>query len=97
MSSDSVVRSVVTVRGQVQGVGYRAFTHRSAVILGLVGGVRNLCDGGVEVIVEGRRTLVEQLMESLRTGPPLARVAHVHAEWGAATGEHRTFEVWRDR
>ena len=97
MSSDSVVRSVVTVGGQVQGVGYRAFTQRSAVKLGLVGGVRNLSDGGVEVIVEGRRAHVEQLVECLRKGPPLARIDHVRAEWGAATGEHRTFEVWRDR
>jgi acylphosphatase len=63
----------------------------------LVGGVRNLCDGGVEVIVEGKRALLEQLLAMLRKGPPLASVDHVQVEWDAATGESRTFEVWRDR
>ncbi len=49
------VRARILVAGRVQGVGFRAFAARTATRLDLVGGVRNLDDGRVELEVEGRR------------------------------------------
>jgi len=43
-----------TVRGRVQGVGFREFVLTRARALGLTGAARNLLDGrSVEVVAEG--------------------------------------------
>jgi len=81
------------VKGIVQGVGYRFFVEDRAYELGLVGYVRNLPDGTVEVVAEGEREVLEVLLEHLRRGPRLARVKDVEVEWGEATGEFRDFRI----
>jgi len=84
---------MVTVTGKVQGVGYRAFTVRAATQHGLVGGVRNLDDGRVELEVEGPKTSILALLEELKVGPPAARVTAVQVDWSAKTGRHSEFVV----
>ncbi len=82
------------VRGQVQGVFFRDFTHIHAQRLGLVGWVRNPSDGNtVEVIAEGPHLALEQLLGHLRQGPPEANVIQVDVEWAAASHEFNLFEV----
>ena len=91
---DPPVRGRIIVGGRVQGVGFRAFAARTAARLDLVGGVRNLDDGRVEVDVEGRKTVVEVLIGEMQTGPPAARVAKIEVEWSAATGRYSNFSIW---
>ena len=64
----------VYVSGDVQGVGFRAFTQECADELGLVGWVRNLPDGRVEAEIEGPADRVANLVEKMRHGPSHARV-----------------------
>lgn len=85
---------MILVSGLVQGVGYRAFVEGEACRLGLVGGVRNLEDGRVEVAVEGERTTVESFMGALRTGPRLARVKTLQVEWEPPAGRYVGFQIW---
>ena len=60
--------------------------------LRLSGYVRNLPDGrSVEVVAEGPRESLEQLIEHLREGPRMSRVDGVDVEWREATGEYRGF------
>jgi len=59
----------------VQGVGFRHYTKLRARELGLAGWVQNLPDGRVEVWVEGPETIVGEMLEWLRSGPPPARVS----------------------
>lgn len=61
----------------MQGVYYRASTAEHARALGLCGYARNLADGSVEVLVGGPPAAVQQLLDWLWTGPPLARVSAV--------------------
>jgi acylphosphatase len=82
-----VVRGHLTVRGHVQGVGFRLFVQRRAVTLGLTGFVRNLRGGGVEAAVEGPRHVVEALVEAVRHGPPGAGVDGVDVRWEPPRGE----------
>ena len=62
------------VRGRVQGVGFRHHTKLRARELGLVGWVRNLPDGSVEVVAQGAAAELGRLADFLRVGPPSARV-----------------------
>ena len=69
------------VSGHVQGVGFRWFVARHARALGLSGYARNLPDGRVEVVAEGRDdAALGQLEERLRAGPAHARVEAVARE-----------------
>src|SRR5262245_55191721 len=88
------VRAHILVSGRVQGVGYRAFAHRVATQRGLVGGVRNLDDGRVEVDVEGDRAEIEAFLLELKIGPPAARVSNVDVEWSTASDRFLDFSMW---
>lgn len=77
-----------TARGKVQRVNFRAWTQHEARSLGLSGWVRNLSDGrAVEVLAEGPRPALEQLLRYLHEGPPYAMVTTIETEWGQAEGE----------
>ncbi len=73
MSDERTVRGY-RVTGRVQGVGFRWWTRKLARDLGLVGRVRNLEDGSVEVRAAGSEDGLERLEQALRRGPPAARV-----------------------
>jgi acylphosphatase len=82
------------VRGRVQGVNFRQFVYTRARFLGLRGYVRNLPDGrSVEVMAEGPREDLEQLLEYLREGPRMARVDAVDVTWGEPTGAYQDFDI----
>ncbi len=72
--SGNIIRHVV-VRGQVQGVGYRAFVEQEAHRRGLHGWVRNRRDGSVEAVFAGPRAVVEAMIEACRRGPISARIS----------------------
>lgn len=82
-----------SVRGYVQGVSFRYYTLHRARNLDLRGFVRNLWDGSVEVVAEGPRQSLEQLLSWLRQGPPAAQVDQVIVEWEQPSGEFVQFEV----
>jgi acylphosphatase len=63
------VRATVTVRGRVQGVGFRWWTRARALELGLVGHARNTSDGRVEVVAQGSRGAVDRLVALLGEQP----------------------------
>jgi acylphosphatase len=76
----------------VQGVGFRGYVETRARFLRLDGYVRNLEDmRSVEVIAEGPRETLEQLIEYLREGPRMSRVDAVDVEWREATGKYSGF------
>jgi len=64
----------ISVRGRVQGVGYRAFVEREALKRGLEGWVRNCRDGSVEAVFAGSHEAVAGMIEACRQGPFTARV-----------------------
>ena len=59
----------VRITGRVQGVGYRGWTVRAAVILGLSGWVRNRSDGSVEAVFQGGQDQIDQMIDKLYQGP----------------------------
>ena len=83
----------VVLSGRVQGVAYRYFAEKRASSLGLLGWVRNLFDGRVEVVAEGERAVLESFLAELRKGPRLALVESAEVRWDGATGEFVGFTV----
>lgn len=65
------------LRGQVQGVGFRAWLVTQARILGINGWVRNRTDGAVETLIAGASDAVEELARLCRRGPPGAEVISI--------------------
>jgi acylphosphatase len=87
------VRLDASVRGRVQGVGYRVFAYREARWLGLDGWVANEADGSVRVVAEGGRVDLEALLERLAEGPPAAIVDRVVTRWEPARGLPSGFSI----
>ena len=87
------VRLHAIVHGRVQGVSFRYYAVQRARELGVAGYVRNRWDESVEVVVEGQRQAVEELLAFLRVGPRAAFVTDVDVQWLAATDEFERFEV----
>jgi len=85
-------RREIRYQGMVQGVGFRYTTRRIAAGFRVVGYVRNLSDGRVELVVEGDSAEIEQF---------LARVRHemghyienVQETIGPAQNDYRRFEI----
>ncbi len=78
MVGGGVVRRRITVRGVVQGVGFRPFVHQLATRSGLTGLVGN-DTAGVFIEVQGSREVVDALRaELIAHPPPLARIHSVH-------------------
>ena len=74
-----VIRQV-TIRGRVQGVGYRAWVEHRARNHDLEGWVRNRRDGSVEALFAGPPEVVAEMVTSCRRGPSSARVEAVRDE-----------------
>jgi len=81
------------VVGFVQGVGFRYFVVGKARILGLQGYVRNESNGDVEVVAQGTRLALEQLLVLLRQGPPAAEVHDVQFTWREPTKHFSGFQI----
>lgn len=87
------IRSVhVLVSGLVQGVGFRWSTMEEATRLGLVGEVRNLDNGDVEVLAQGPADDIAQLIAWLYHGPRWANVSGLRLdERSPGSLRHRAF------
>ncbi|HST53608.1 MAG TPA: acylphosphatase [Pyrinomonadaceae bacterium] len=83
------------VSGDVQGVGYRFFAQRVAARHQVVGFVRNLPDGRVEVLAEGTPDGVEGFKHDLATGPQFARVEKVEEISVEPSGSNTAFRIER--
>jgi acylphosphatase len=88
------VRAHIFVSGKVQGVGYRASTWDTAILLKLNGWVRNLRDGRVEAVFEGSSNTVEEMIRWCHQGPPTAVVNEVAVDYETPEGL-RGFQVTR--
>lgn len=86
----------VIITGRVQGVFFRASTRDMADTLGLKGYVRNLNDGSVQAVFEGRREQLEKAVNWCRQGPPGAAVKHVKEKWLDCPEEFDSFSIKYD-
>jgi hydrogenase maturation protein HypF len=87
-------RAEIYVTGIVQGVGFRPFVYRVATDLSLVGFVLNLGDAGVQIVVEGKRSEIDDFLRKLRSSPPsISRIDSIDIEWGSVTDTFDSFLI----
>jgi acylphosphatase len=87
------IRAHVLVSGLVQGVGYRYFVFNLAISLGLVGYVRNIFSGEVEIEVQGDRSMIEEFIKDVKIGPRVAHIKDLKIEWLKCAKSYRSFEI----
>ena len=80
------------LRGRVQGVGFRFTAERLAVDLGLTGWVKNLPEGGVELLCEGKEENLHKILERIDDDFS-GYIRQKDVNWMPATGEFDTFEI----
>jgi acylphosphatase len=69
----------VRITGQVQGVGFRAWTEGAARARRLGGWVRNRRDGSVDALISGEAGKVDEMLAYFWQGPTASRVENVVA------------------
>lgn len=91
--TEQLVRAHVFIRGQVQGVDIRGHTKRRAQALRLTGWVRDLLDGSVEAVFEGREEAVKQAINWCYRGTPSAKIEDVEINFERPTGDFNRFLI----
>ena len=89
------VRVRLAIDGRVQGVFFRTSTLEEATRLGLTGWVRNCPDGSVEVVAEGQKKKIDDLVSWCHHGPPGAHVRDVLLQWEEPKEEFQDFRIRR--
>ena len=85
--------ALIVISGSVQGVGYRYFIARAARELGIKGYAENLFNGNVEIMAEGRREFIEELIKRAKTGNGYSRVSSAKVEWLDFNNKYDNFEI----
>lgn len=83
----------VWISGRVQGVFFRANTRRKAMDLGLKGWVKNLEDGRIEAVIEGKDSDVKKMLQFLQKGPFGAKITKFDIKEEKYKGGFESFEI----
>jgi acylphosphatase len=86
-------RVIVFYSGRVQGVGFRATARHLACGYDVIGTVRNLSDGRVELIAEGTRAELEAFLTGIDESELSGFIADKNATWREAQGGLRGFTI----
>ncbi|MCG2825144.1 MAG: acylphosphatase [Thermoplasmatales archaeon] len=82
-----MIRATITITGDVQEIGYRAFVRDTARKLGLVGFIESLPDGRLKVVCEGGKERIENLIDIIKIGNEITEVEDIYVKYENSTGE----------
>ena len=88
-------RMQIRYSGRVQGVGFRYQTQRMAAGYEVIGTVRNLPDGRVELVAEGTAEELSAFRQGIRDCGMGPLIDHEEEQWTQACGGIRGFEIVR--
>ena len=86
-------RAVIIFSGRVQGIGFR-YTCRSLVMgFAVTGYVRNLENGGVEMVIEGECKEIQGFLQAIEESHLKPFIRNHTLDWHSATGEWKDFYI----
>ena len=88
-------RLQILYSGRVQGVGFRYTAKTVAAGFDVVGAVRNLPDGRVELAAEGAREELEAFRAAIRDAGLAPFIRDEKIIWGDAQNQFHSFEIIR--
>jgi len=88
-----LIQLQIIVSGKVQGVGYRYYTQMKAIQFGITGWVRNLREGGVEILASGSKENLEKFIDEVRRGNPFSTVDHIEVNEIENTETYKSFAI----
>ncbi len=87
------IRIHLFISGRVQGVFFRSNSCEKAVSLGLRGFVKNLDDGRVEIVAEGEKENIGELVEFCKKGSLIAKVGDLEIRYEKVKDEFKEFKI----
>jgi len=88
-----MITKVFTIKGRVQGVGYRHHVKQTAIKLGITGNVKNLSNGTVKVIAQSDEGPLALFEAYLYKGSPHSTVDSITVEDLNYTEKYNAFEI----
>lgn len=83
----------ITITGWVQGVFFRKYTKQQAILLNLVGTVKNTNNGQVECIAIGSKENINKFITWCWQGSPLSKVESVLVEELGSEKNYTSFDI----
>lgn len=93
MEKQQVTTLCITVKGRVQGVGFRYFTQNEALKLRIKGSVKNVHNGDVEIIAQATDDQLNKFKTKLKSGPAFARVVSILEATIKTSEIYQKFEI----
>lgn len=87
------LESYIKVYGRAQGVGFRFFASRLSKKYNLLGYAKNLPDGTVEIIAQGKEKDLQNFIKEIRIGPTLAKVEKLDILFRKPINIYYNFEI----
>lgn len=88
-----MIRLHITVKGTVQGVGFRYYAQMKAVQHKITGWVKNTDEGTVEMVAVGEKEDMELFLEDLRRGNPFSKVTELITKELEETEPYQSFII----
>lgn len=87
------LRAKITIKGHVQGIGFRRFLKNYAIKLDLRGYTKNLPNKDVELLIEGLEEPVREMIEICKVGTKFSVIKDVNVEIEKYKGDLHSFEI----
>ena len=89
----NLVRVNVHYSGRVQGVGFRYIVKSLVLGYEVLGTVKNLSDGRVEMVAEGQQVELEDFLQAIRDSGLRRNIQDEELVWGEAEDKFRGFNI----
>ena len=88
-----MVKIKMTVKGMVQGVGFRYYCYRTALQLGINGYAKNLYNGDVEIEAEGGVSEMNEFIKQVQIGPKFSKINSTSVIRMPFEGNYKEFSI----
>ena len=89
----NLVRVNVHYSGRVQGVVFRYIVKSLVLGYEVLGTVKNLSDGRVEMVAEGQQVELEDFLQAIRDSGLRRNIQDEELVWGEAEDKFRGFNI----